>query len=66
MVVLERQHAQGSKAHQLQGQTLNNGRPPNHNHGNNSFDHGRKNGHASTSSANQSRALVPQNNMAQD
>ena len=38
VVALERQQAQGSKAHQLQGQTLNNGRPPNHNYGNGSFD----------------------------
>ena len=41
VVTLERQQAQGSKAHQLQYQTLNSGRPPNHNYGNNSFDQNR-------------------------
>ena len=38
VVSVERQQAQGSKAHQLQGQILNNGRPPNHNYGNSSFN----------------------------
>ena len=66
VVTLERHQAQGSKAHQLQYQTLNSGRPPNHNYGNNSFDQSRQNSHASTSNVNQSRAIVPQNNMAQD
>ena len=66
VVTLERQQAQGSKAHQLQCQTLNNGRPPNHNYGNNYFDQNKQNSHASTSNVNQSRALVPKKNMVQD
>ena len=66
VVTLERHQAQGNKAPQLQYQTLNNGRPPNHNYGNKFLDHNRKNSHASTSNVNQSRAIVPQNNMAQD
>ena len=66
VVTLERQQAQGGKAHQLQGQALNNGRPPNQNYGNNSFNQNRQNSHASTSNVSQSRAIVPQNNMAQD
>jgi hypothetical protein len=66
VVALERQQAQGNKPHQLQYQAPNSGRPPNNNHWNNSFDQNKKNSHASTSNANQNRAIVPQNNMAQD
>jgi hypothetical protein len=38
--------------------------PPNPNYGGNYFDQNRKNSHASTSDINQSRAIVPQKNMA--
>ena len=41
VVTLERQQAQGNKAHPLQYKTLINGRPPNHNYGNNYFDQSR-------------------------
>ena len=64
VVALERQQAQGGKPPQLQFQNPNGGRPPNN--WNNSFDQSRQNSHASASSSNQNRAIVPQNNMAQD
>ena len=66
VVTLERQHAQGNKAPQIQYQNKIHGSPPNKNYDNISFDHGRQNGHASTSSENQSKAIVPQNNMVED
>lgn len=64
VVALERRQAQGGKPPQLQYQVPSSGRPPNH--WNNSFDQSRQNSHASTSISNQNRAIVPQNNMAQD
>lgn len=64
VVYLERQQAQGGKPPQLQYQASNCGRPPDH--WNNSFDQNRQNSHASASSSNKNRAIVPRNNMAQD
>ena len=64
VVALERQQAQGGKPPQLQYQAQIGGRPPNQ--WNSSFDQGRQNSHASASSSNQNKAIVPQNNLAQD
>lgn len=64
VVALERQQAQGSRPPQLQYQNQGGGRPSNQWNGAN--DQNRQNSHAAASSSNQNRAMVPQNNLAQD
>ena len=64
VVALERQQAQGSRPPQLQYQNQGGGRPSNQ--WNSANDQNRQNSHAAASSSNQNRAIVPQNNLAQD
>ena len=66
VVTLERQQAQNNKSSPLQYQDPIHNRSPNQNQGHVTYNQNRPIGNTPTTNTNLNRALVPQNNLAQD